>query len=222
MGYSQEDVDREIALQIEKARKERQEAVLHLWKKDSTLNDVLFREWFQIVVSVSEFREIDPDNPRWQGWSTFLNDALKYYINQAKKRGIFADKSVSKYTKFGQTISGPKLRSQLKSFFKKNYTIYDSKNPAGKNHPDKIKCCPVCFKPVPLGMKYCNSKCRLTAYYERRNKTKGIQKTIEIHTHCLICGKSLEGKRAGTKTCSQSCRKQLSLNRIAKKMVTSS
>jgi len=36
------------------------------------------------------------------------------------------------------------------------------------------------------------------------------KKNVNIYGVC-ICGKSLEGKRAGTKTCSPACRKQLSL-----------
>jgi hypothetical protein len=76
-----------------------------------------------------------------------------------------------------------------------------------------LKTCKLCHH-VFLGYgrsEYCTQQHRLEAYYARRRKP--TDKIKERHSNCLICGKSLEGKRAGTKTCSMSCRKSLSLKK---------
>lgn len=104
-------------------------------------------------------------------------------------------------------ISGP-----LRSIYERDYDIWDV-----KRHNPIIKRCAYCGKTLAYDntptLKYCNRQCRLSAYYERRNKAQGNQKSVDTHTHCLVCGKSLEGKRAGTKTCSISCRKSLSMRK---------
>jgi hypothetical protein len=76
-----------------------------------------------------------------------------------------------------------------------------------------LKTCKFCHRPFwGYGKaEYCTPRCRLNAYYARRRKP--TDKIKERHTNCVICGKSLEGKRAGTKTCSMSCRKSLSLKK---------
>jgi predicted nucleic acid-binding Zn ribbon protein len=193
MRYTRADVDLEVALQLEKDRKERRKARRLFLKKNHPDLIPIFLDFLQVSILARELGDLEPDNTKW---TRIFDDALKYYLDKAKQRGIISDKSALKFSR------------QLKRIFKKNYEIFDSEN----RHGDL---CPVCgSRLTPPRVKYCCRECRLSAYYDRRNKRKGIQKKIVRHTNCLICGKSLDGKRAGTKTCSGSCRKSLSLKKV--------
>jgi len=195
-----EDQNNEIQRRLKKAREDEslkvRKKMVSIFSKNSPELKALLKEFSQEAIYLHEFKGDDP---------SLQKQLLDRYIKNAEKKGLL------------KITLRSDLSGHLRSLYEKNYLIYDKKNYAPPRQ------CPYCKKPIlndintPI-TKYCSHRCKLLAYYERRNKAKGIKKTIETHIHCLICGKSLEGKRAGTKTCSMSCRKSLSLK---KKIISS-
>lgn len=190
--------DRQLKEMVDREVERRLKDTIHLWKKNAPYVEPLMMDLVQVGILTFEMIKLEPENPRWP---KLIKDAEKFAIGEVLRRGTLVSKE------------GSKISGVLKTHFKKHYLIHDT-------YPyTPGPSCAVCGMPIEtLKSKYCSSKCRLSAYYARRNSAKGIQKKIGIHTHCLICGKSIEGKRAGTKTCSMSCRKTLSLR---KKVISS-
>jgi len=158
-----------------------------LLKKDHPGYWPILIDRLQVQVFIYESRQIDPDNPKW--------DEIE--VNAAAWSHLLLEKNGILVYKYGSEISGG-LRAQ----FKKHYQVFDKR----QEHPPLEKMCPICQAPIDnWRSRYCSQKCRLIARSERRGG-----KRVVIYPQCLGCGKSLEGKRAGTKTCSINCRKTLS------------
>ena len=185
MAFTKEE-QKEIDDEVERRLEADRKTRIILFEKDfGEFVIPLFRDHIQVAIFLDELKKSDPDNPKW---SKIQNDSQKFAIDKAKRKSFMKDGN---------------LDSALRTLYEKKYDIFDKKNPYRSPR------CQMCGNPIEsLKNKYCSTKCK------RRNKAKGIQKTIEIHTHCVICSKSLEGKRAGTKTCSMRCRKQLSLKKV--------
>ena len=127
------------------------------------------------------------------------SDFFDQYL--AKLERLYSDPDI-KNLKLGGLIEKPSRRDRL-FYALKGIKITINPEPARK-----CQCCDKFFFVKQFSPKrYCSNKCKQKIKNEQRN----IKNNVESHEFCLICETSLVGKRAGTKTCSPACRKQLSL-----------
>jgi predicted nucleic acid-binding Zn ribbon protein len=196
-----DEVERRLAKIREEVTEEVRKNLITLFPKNSPEFQALERDLFQELIFLYEYREVltpITQSPNLSPYEKMEFEPMYRHLKMAVDKGLI------------KITSKSKLSRQLRGIYEGKYAINDNKS--YRPPQNCIHCgAPFVNEPGSAAAKYCSHRCKLSAYYERRNKAKGIKKTIEINRKCLICGKSLEGKRAGTRTCSISCRKTLSL-----------
>jgi predicted nucleic acid-binding Zn ribbon protein len=150
-----------------------------LYKKNDEDFDCHLKEFAQELLFYEEFQR------RGDTSGKILNEITERSIRRAQEKGFIL------------IVPGTEVLSPMRKGIEKTYVIFDKITPSPKN------ICQYCDHPIlhprSTSQKYCSQRCRLLALYKRQG-----QKPIEIHTHCIQCGKPLS-KRAGAKYCSSAC-----------------